>query len=87
MRAHLNCIENLPIYAAVVVALLATGMQCSIIDRLAIALITTRIAQTLVHIVLPQTNAIAGVRFGFFCVQIICMMAMGAIIIASVPLS
>jgi uncharacterized MAPEG superfamily protein len=87
MRAHMNCIENLPIYTAVVIALMATGMQSSIIDRLAIALITSRIAQTLVHIVLAQTNAVASVRFGLFCLQVLCMITMGAIIIASVPLS
>jgi uncharacterized membrane protein YecN with MAPEG domain len=48
MRAHMNCIENLPIYTAVVVALMATGMQSSVIDRLAIALISARIAQRFV---------------------------------------
>jgi uncharacterized MAPEG superfamily protein len=25
MRAHMNCVENLPVYTAVVVALIATG--------------------------------------------------------------
>jgi hypothetical protein len=36
MRAHMNCIENLPIYAAIVLALMATGLQSSLIDRLAV---------------------------------------------------
>jgi uncharacterized MAPEG superfamily protein len=35
MRAHMNCVENLPVYAAVVVALVATGVQSPTIDGLA----------------------------------------------------
>src|SRR6185369_12257356 len=43
MRAHMNCVENLPIYAAVVMALVATGLQSSTIDGLAIAILTARV--------------------------------------------
>ena len=39
MRAHMNCIENLPVYTAIVVALVATGLQSSTIDRLAITML------------------------------------------------
>src|SRR5262249_47896055 len=35
MRAHMNCVENLPVYAAIVVALMATGLQSPLMDRLA----------------------------------------------------
>ncbi|HKJ89202.1 MAG TPA: MAPEG family protein, partial [Gammaproteobacteria bacterium] len=27
MRAHMNCVENLPVYGAIVVAILATGLE------------------------------------------------------------
>jgi uncharacterized MAPEG superfamily protein len=54
MRAHMNCVENLPIYTAIVVALMATCLQGSTIDHLAIAILPARIGQTLTHIVLPQ---------------------------------
>jgi uncharacterized MAPEG superfamily protein len=79
MRAHMNCVENLPVYAAVVVAIVAAGVQSSTIDRLAVAMLAARICQTLTHILLPQNNAIAGLRFGFFFVQVACIMAMGGI--------
>ena len=79
MRAHMNCVENLPIYAAVVVALVATGLQSSIIDNLAIVLLLTRIGQTLTHIVLPPTNTVTSLRFGLFCIQAACMIVIGVL--------
>ena len=48
MRAHMNCVENLPIYTAIVVALMATGLQGSTIDHLAIAILPAHIGQTLI---------------------------------------
>jgi MAPEG family len=36
MRAHMNCLENLPIYTAIVVALLAARVTSPILDGLAI---------------------------------------------------
>jgi uncharacterized MAPEG superfamily protein len=77
MRAHLNCVENLPIYTAVVVALIATGLQSATVDHLAIAILPARVGQTLSHIILPPTNAVASLRFAFFFVQAACMVAMG----------
>jgi uncharacterized MAPEG superfamily protein len=56
MRAHMNCVENLPIYTAVVVALVATHMQSATIDRLAVALMIARVAQTFTHIALPPNE-------------------------------
>src|SRR4029453_7467411 len=56
MRAHMNCVENLPVYAAIVVALTATGLQSPAIDRLAMTLLAARIGQTVTHIGLPPTN-------------------------------
>ena len=53
MRAHMNCVENLPVYAAIVVAMMATGLQSSVIDRLAVAMLAARIGQTVAHIALP----------------------------------
>ena len=83
IRAHMNCVENLPIYTAIVVALMATGLQSSTIDHLAVAILPARIGQTLTHIALPPTNAVISVRFGFFCIQLACMISIGAIIIVS----
>ena len=80
-RAHMNCVENLPVYAAIVVALMAMGLQSAIIDRLAIIMLAARVVQTLVHIILPPTNAATSLRFAFYFVQALCMIAMGAIMV------
>jgi uncharacterized MAPEG superfamily protein len=85
MRAHMNCIENLPIYTALVVALICTGLQSAIIDDLAIATLAARVAQTLTHITLPSTNAATALRFAFFFAQAASMTAMGTIAILNAP--
>jgi MAPEG family protein len=63
MRAHMNCVENLPIYTALLVALMGTGLQSAIIDDLTIAPLSARICQTLTHVVLPSTNAATALFF------------------------
>jgi uncharacterized MAPEG superfamily protein len=83
MRAHMNCVENLPIYTAIVVALLATGLQSPIIDRLAIATLAARVSQTLAHIVLPSTNAATALRFSFFFAQVACMIGLITVLISN----
>jgi len=85
MRAHMNCVENLPIYAAVVMALVATGLQSSTIDGLAIAILTARVCQTSIHILLPQDNVAVGLRFGFFFAQAACIIAIGVVIVVALP--
>jgi uncharacterized MAPEG superfamily protein len=83
MRAHMNCVENLPVYTAIVVALMALGLQSAVVDRLSITMLVARIGQTITHIALPPTNAAASLRFALFLVQAICMIAMGLIIVAN----
>ena len=69
MRAHLNCLENLPIYGAIVLVIVVSGAQSAALDMLALTLIGARIAQTLIHVSWEQTNLLAYLRFGFFFVQ------------------
>jgi uncharacterized MAPEG superfamily protein len=83
MRAHMNCVENLPIYAALVVGLMASGLESAVVDRLSITMLVARIGQTITHIALPPTNAAASLRFALFFLQAICMIAIGLIIIAN----
>jgi uncharacterized MAPEG superfamily protein len=80
MRAHLNCLENLPIYGAIVLVIVISGAQSSALDGLALTLIGARIAQTLIHVSWEQTNLLAYLRFGFFFVQLICMFCMTALV-------
>ena len=84
IRAHLNCVENLPIYTAIVVALLAARVTSPIVEGFAITLLVARICQSSIHLLFEQTNTIAAVRFAFFFVQAVCMIAMGILIAVSV---
>ena len=70
MRAHANCVENLPVFGAIVVALYVGNVGGALVDGLAAAILVARVMQSLVHVCLVQTNAVASVRFGFFFVQI-----------------
>jgi uncharacterized MAPEG superfamily protein len=84
MRAHMNCVENLPVYAAIVVAMTASGLQSSVVDRLAVTMLAARIGQTLTHIALPPTNAASSLRFALFLIQAVGMIAMG-VLVAVIP--
>lgn len=77
MRAHMNCVENLPVYGAVVVAILATGAGSGLLDTLALILLGARILQSILHVALEPTELIAGTRFGLYAVQVVCMAWMG----------
>lgn len=83
IRAHLTCVENLPVYTAIVVALLASRVNNHLLDGLAITILAARICQSSIHLLLEQTNSVAGVRFAFFFVQAVCMIAMGLLIAVS----
>jgi uncharacterized MAPEG superfamily protein len=80
MRAHANCVENLPVYAAIVVAIVASGVRSSTLDTLAVVLLAARLLQTVTHVAFEQTDAIVGVRFTFFFTQIACMIGMGILV-------
>jgi len=80
MRAHANCVENLPIYTAIVVASIATGVRSQTLDVLAVVLLVARICQTAVHVTLEQTNFATSLRFMFFAIQLISMVCMGVIV-------
>ena len=71
MRAHANCVENLPVFGAIVFALYVGDVTGALVDALAVAVLVARILQSLVHVSLVQTDAVAALRFGFFFVQIV----------------
>ncbi len=80
MRAHANCVENLPVYSAIVVTIAASGARSPTLDTLALVLLAARVLQTVTHVVVAQTNAVVGVRFAFFFTQIVCMAGMGILV-------
>ena len=81
MRAHMNCVENLPVYGAIVLVAFATGASGRDLDALALILLAARIGQSLVHIGMEQTEGVAVLRFTLFFVQIACMAAMATLIV------
>ena len=80
-RAHANCLENLPLYTALVVAIVATGVAHPALDALALTVFGARVAQTTTHVVFEPTRRVVSVRFSFFLVQVACKIAMGALIV------
>jgi len=80
MRAHANCVENLPVYGALVVGLAFEQVDSRLVDALAVTVIVFRVTQTLVHLATTQTSRVVALRFTLFFVQILAMlgMALGA---------
>src|SRR6185436_1934551 len=71
MRAHANCIENLPVFGAIVMALYVSKVSGTLVDTLAVIIVVARVLQSLVHVGFVQTNTVTSIRFAFFFVQII----------------
>lgn len=81
MRAHANCIENLPVFGAIVLALYVSQLGGATVNYLCITVLVARVFQSLVHICLSQTNVVASFRFLFFFVQIVCFVTLIAMIV------
>src|SRR5262245_6228214 len=56
LRAHANCLENLPLYTVLVVAMIVTGATHPALDTLALVLLAARIAQTATHVGFEMTR-------------------------------
>ncbi|MFZ5637397.1 MAG: MAPEG family protein [Pseudomonadota bacterium] len=67
-RAHANCYENLPVFAALIVAAALSG-NGQITDGLALWVVGARIGQSTTHLISTRNRAIL-VRFLFMLVQI-----------------
>jgi uncharacterized MAPEG superfamily protein len=81
MRAHANCIENLPVFGAIVLALQASGVGGPTVNSVSIAILAARVMQSLVHVCFVQTNTLASVRFAFFFVQIVGFLWLAALVV------
>lgn len=82
LRAHANGVENLPVYAAIVVLASLAGVATRELDARALALIVARIGQSIVHIGFVETTTTVGVRFTLFFVQLVAMIAMAVHVVA-----
>jgi len=70
-RAHANCIENLPVFGAIVYLVTVVDLHGPVVDALCIATLVARVAQSGVHISHEQTNTVVAVRFSFYSVQLV----------------
>jgi len=84
MRAHANCIENLPVFGAIVLALYVGGVGGSAVDYLSISVLVARVMQSLIHVCFMQTNAVASLRFAFFLVQLVSFLSLTAMVVRQV---
>lgn len=82
MRAHMNCVENLPVFGAIILCATAVGADSRLLNWLAGAILVARICQTTVHIAFGPSDAAASARFAFFFVQAICMLTMAVAVAA-----
>jgi len=78
VRAHANCVENLPVFGALAVTAFAAQAQAPILDALAVTFLAARIGQSLTHMLVTETNTTILIRFLFFLAQIVCMIWMAA---------
>lgn len=82
VRAHANCVESLPVFAAVVLTAAAVGHRSDAFDALALAVLAARLPQTAIHILSGSPRAVA-LRFAFFAVQLGAMLAMICLLFAA----
>jgi len=80
VRAHANCVENLPVFAAIILAGAAAHLHPPGTDGLSVATLAARMVQTSIHMLFPETNLSIAFRFSFFSVQLLAMLAMAALL-------
>ncbi len=81
MRAHVNCVENLPVFAALVLLGSTLGVTGASFQAAAFIVLPARVLQSSVHIASGRNRAVLA-RFGFFSVQLVCFGVMIALLIA-----
>ena len=81
MRAHANCVENLPVFGALVLALQVGEVHGPAVNVLCIGVVVARVVQSLVHVGFVQTNAVVAVRFAFFIAQVIGFLSLAVTIV------
>jgi uncharacterized MAPEG superfamily protein len=83
-RAHANCVENLPVFGAIVLVTSAIGLNGPVVDSLCTIVLIARIFQSLVHVSHAQTDAFVAVRFSFFSVQLVCFLVLIVMVVRHV---
>ena len=76
----MNCVENLPLFGAVVLAGHVTGLTAGTFATLAQVYVLARVAQSLIHIASGSVMAI-NARFACFLVQLGCLITMASSVV------
>ena len=77
-RAHLNCLENLPLFASLVLVATVRGVTGHALDALAVGYLLARIGQSVVHVA-PGAGSRGNQRFAFLIVQLACLLGLAAL--------
>jgi len=80
MRAHANCVENLPLFTVVVFALYASGVSSEAANWMAGTALAARVLQSVVHISTVQTDRVVAVRFALFFGQLACFAGIASLL-------
>jgi uncharacterized MAPEG superfamily protein len=81
MRAHLNCVENLPLFASLVLLGTVLHVDGALFQLAASIVLPARLGQSIAHVVSGRNRAVL-IRFGFFSVQLACFFTMAALLAA-----
>lgn len=79
-RAHMNTLENLPIFGSIVVVGALLGVGSPLFATLAQVVLGARVAQSLIHVTSGGVVAV-NARFTAFFTQLICFVWMAALIV------
>ena len=82
MRAHMNCVENLPVFAALVLLAAVLELNHGLFEAAAALVLPARVLQSVVHVASGRNRAVL-VRFVFFTIQLGCFLTMAAVIALS----
>jgi uncharacterized MAPEG superfamily protein len=81
MRAHANCVENLPVFATLVLLGGALGVGEAPFQLAAFCVLPARVLQSVAHVASGRNRAVLA-RFTFYSVQLVCFGIMGVQLLA-----
>jgi uncharacterized MAPEG superfamily protein len=76
VRAHANCVENLPVFGAIVLTAAVAHLDPPGFGALSVAVLGSRLCQTLIHMIWPVSDRTVTFRFAMFTVQLLSMTTM-----------
>jgi uncharacterized MAPEG superfamily protein len=71
MRAHMNCVENLPVFAALVLLGSVLAIPGNLFQITALIVLPARVLQSVAHVASGRSRAVV-LRFAFFSIQLLC---------------